>query len=137
MELGDLLTRAYIRLIGNRVTLLGVILSSAGTVLYDFNERITAANTGAFLLLNFGAQLMCGTLIAGETARQYERSLEHLAENGGRFEESYLRRKLEKPHRVCNYCPTQGVFLAAKKTGNVKQFREAEKRYSPNIIPHF
>lgn len=76
------------------------------------------------------------TVFGTNTLYYYKKTKEHI-EKQGELEDRYLYPLMNGSDPLCHYCPEQGVYLAAKETGNLDKFKKFRKEYSENIIPHF
>ena len=129
-----------IALFGNRVTLAGAAMSLSGlsslAASKGSDENFLVYGLG-WVALSAGNFLLGVTIAGAQTARHYNKAMSHVDENGGEFDERYFQGTLQRNSLMGNYCIEQGVYLAARKSGRISQFREAQKRYSRNIIPVF
>ena len=129
-----------IRFFGNRLTLAGALIFLDGLT-YCFLDTINLEDSlypPMYLInLSFGAQLLAGTMFGRSTYDYYKRTIEHIVKNDGKFDERYLKVVFKKSGKVCGYCEEQGMYLAAREKCLVSKFREAQKKYSKNIIHKF
>ena len=124
-------------LFGNRITLVGATLYLAGLGAMHFSESDTDSLYAVGRRSRQLGGLMLGATVVGfQTITSYRRAKRHIEKNNG-FDERYLRTALESDRIFFNYCPDQGVYLAAKETGHQDEFEKARQKYSVNMIPHF
>jgi hypothetical protein len=144
MSLTKKLEDAWVRVFGNRVTLVGGIVGavSFGTFCYGFYEPDLTTDLEQhinLLISEFGFGTVAVTFCGSSTYKHYKRGLKHFQETGD-LNKEYFREVIEDKSentRLFGYCQVQGAYLAAIKVGKVKEFRKAKKEYSKNIIPNF
>jgi len=125
--------------LGNRVSALtnAVLAGSVYLAFSDTQNELLPLLAMTGILGNVLVQPInqCGR----KTVHHYRRTLEHIRRNGGRLGLRYVKKIIEKSENepYIGYCQQQGLFLAAKKTGNVLVFRKLQKRYSNVVLPFF
>ena len=133
-DLSEKLKSVSVLFTGNRLTLAGYVFCLAGIIApYSINEDSTFT---AKLSRNLGFFLLLSTSFGTQSLIHYKKAKKHIQENNG-FDNRYLKTALDTDIYCLNYCPEQGIYLAAKETGHLAAFEEARKKYSKNIIPHF
>ena len=115
----------------NRVTLLGYGMLGSGLagIIYGNATNDKKTIDMSFEICRCGACLVGATFSGIETYKSYKRAKEHIALHGT------LDRRFAMTSSFL-YCDRQGVYMAAKETGHLKEFRKAVKWYF-NIIPNF
>ena len=139
MGLKDKIDSLYVGFFGNRVTTVGTALyvNHLTSLLY-FEEHpvpATISLAGGFI----GATVLWGVSVFGiNTWKHYKRTLKEAKEKG-KINFTFFEEKIKKNgcNRYLGYCEIQGIYLGAKKTGNLETFYAAREMFSNNIIPNF
>jgi hypothetical protein len=136
MELKDKVDSLYVATCGNRITAVGTLLYA--NMVYSFVNHddlwlnIVSSCGGAI-----GGYLVGITVAGISTWKHYKRTLKEAKKNK-EIEPTFFEERIKKMNKkYIGYCQTQGLYLGAKKTGNLETFYEAKKEFSNNIIPNF
>jgi len=136
MRIKDSLQGLEVLLIGNRVSALGISLCFGGVVGCGMIER----PPGNLLYISIA---MVGTSAAGisrygvGTYGAYQRTLKHI-KKFGRIGHRFFKKYIEKGDGIAlGYCELQGMYLAARKCGQLDSFFENKRKYSNNLVPNF
>ena len=72
------------------------------------------------------------------TKRIYERTKEYIGSRG-QLEPEFVEQVIKGSEnaKYFGYCELQGVYLAARETGNLEVFNKVKRKYSKIIIPNF
>lgn len=147
MSLAEKVEDAYISLVGNKVTLLtsSLLAASAYSIADNFYEHFANNNFSFLSFLGFGmlgsisGMINLGTKFGAGTLYFYRRTEEHIERYGElkpRVVELWMKHKTENEPEF-GYCQQQGIYLAARKHGQLEAFYEAKERVSKVKIPHF
>ena len=130
-------------LMGNRVTLASRILALGGIATFlalDIPRefRLEAFNVLAYTTLLPSVVLMASTNCGTTTLDHYRRTRKHMRGNGGKLDLRFAEALIEGSgnDRFFGYCQQQGLYLAAKRYGQLDVFNEAKKK-SNIVIPFF
>jgi len=138
MSLTEKVENLYIRLIGNRLVLAASLSLASSTYVCieadDANFRFGTSGIAIYAALALMLK-KCG----GGTLQFYRRTEESIQKYGRlkpRVVELWMVHKTENAPQV-GYCQQQGIYLAAKKHGQLDAFYEAKDKVSEVRIPHF
>jgi len=129
------LDAALIYLTGNRVYTAGL----AGVVQHPLimssidNELAQSVSMGVFFL---GMSVIAATRFGHSTTKHYLRTKKHIRDTGG-LDPAFVKNIIQKSENEAyiGYCQQQGCYLAAKRAGQEKVFREVASQYSRVRIP--
>ena len=136
MDLCDKLDYYRVKLFGHRIRALSYPTVALGVYGLSDAKTSTKLLSGLTIILGIG---MYATNNRNATEKAYLHTKRKYKRKNGLndkyFIESIRDRSLNGKLR--GYCEQQGTFLAAKKFGYEKEFREAARRESNVIIPFF
>jgi len=142
MSLTERVENAYIRLVGNRVTLAASLLV-AGTVYLNIqsmrDDDFNWVQAFTPMMYITGALTLANTKCGGGTLYFYRRTEKSIQKRGylkPRVIELWMTHKTENREKV-GYCQQQGMYLAARKYDQLEAFYAAKKKVSNVKIPHF
>jgi len=139
MSLNEIIEGTKIAFMGNRVTEAGALLATT-TTYHAFSQLDSdswqSAVSWTVCWVGFG--LMAITKLGQGTKRYYLRTLKEVEEKGEAsvdfFKERIIRTDIG---RFIGYCQLQGMYLGAKKTGQLDNFYQAKEEVSNCVIPNF
>ena len=138
MSLKETVEDLYVRLVGNRLVLAASLSLASSTYAYieadDANLRFGTGGIAIYAALALMIK-KCGV----GTLQFYRRTEESIQKYGRlkpRVVELWMVHKTENAFLV-GYCQQQGIYLAAKKHGQLEAFYEAKDKVSNVTIPHF
>ncbi|MBI2667010.1 hypothetical protein HYX13_05345 [Candidatus Woesearchaeota archaeon] len=133
----------YVALAGNRITLVGglsflnlLTLVFSGKESSSYSVTYSAVSCLAGVLLS---PLIGATLCGSNTIKFYHKTKEHIKQFGA-LDERFAKKIIMVDNENTDfygYCQQQGMYLAALHYGQVKSFREFQKKYSNVKIPFF
>lgn len=137
MRLRERLEDLEVGLMGNRLSLFGNTFMIGGLANYIYGgsiEQQILGLTGASFGFCFSGPSFCGI----STLRAYRATKKHI-ELMGRIDDRFVEGLLGvfSNNPIYGYCQLQGAYLAARKYGLGREFREIKKRVSRNKIPNF
>ncbi|MEK6905736.1 MAG: hypothetical protein AABX24_05025 [Nanoarchaeota archaeon] len=139
MSLAEKVENLYVRLIGNKVTaaatlsILGSTYSSLDGENGFFLSTLLGTINGVAILSLLATKCSAGTL------HFYHRTEQHIEKYGllkPRVVELWMATRTENMPEL-GYCQQQGIYLAARKHGQLNAFYEAKEKASKVKIPHF
>lgn len=133
MKLTEIVDQLYVGLMGDRVNLASKITLAASTYgLIKYKDPLLLIPTGLGLIAFGYTTEGLGTL------KYYNRTSKHIKQFG-KLDSEFAKTLIEGTgnRKFTGYCQIQGMYLAAKKYGQLGAFYEAKKKYSKNIIPNF
>ncbi len=133
MKLTEIVNQLYVSLMGDRVNLASKITLAAGIYgLIRYKDPLLLIPTGLGLIFFVYTTEGLGTL------KYYNRTSKHIKQFG-KLDSEFAKTLIEgtENRKFTGYCQIQGMYLAAKKYGQLDAFYEAKKKYSKNIIPNF
>ena len=138
MSLAERLESAYVALFGNRAIVLSELLIT-GSIIYD---ELVSNNgnlpTGSAILCAIGGAITGVTYAGTGTWKHYKRTLREYKEKGEVSVDFFKERILRSENgRFVGYCQLQGLYLGAKKTGQLEAFYAAREEFSECKIPNF
>ena len=140
MSLKDITDKAYHRLFGNRVTILGASIAVLPYCVDIQNDTLlqTLIMVSSPLITGLGGALLGSTSFGADTYSHYIRAEKHI-KKFGELKPKYVQKLIEGStnRKFFGYCELQGVYLAAKKYGQLDVFNEVKKSHSNNILPNF
>ncbi|MBR9704526.1 hypothetical protein GOV12_03885 [Candidatus Pacearchaeota archaeon] len=102
----------------------------------NLNENIPTL-LGSLALL-CGISIEIGTLAGVSTKKYYDKTLKHINLRGELTQEFVTTIINGSDNRwTWGYCQLQGVYLAAKQSGELDTFYKVMKEHSKNLIPNF
>ena len=139
-KLPDKVDDVYVSLVGNRLNATFQFISVNTAVLaYSSYEIGSTMGTvvfayGSFLSATCSAWTLCGR----STSKYYKRTEEHI-KRFGELRPRFLEKLISKTENreIVGYCQLQGVYLAARKHGQLAVFYDVKRRCSNNVIPNF
>ena len=138
MGLKDKVDSLYVAVCGDRITTLGGVFYFIH--LYELfkgenslSNVLTTTITGLL-----GASLLGITGLGFSTWKHYKRTLKE-AQEQGKINVDFFQERIERSEnkKLMGYCQIQGLYLGAKKTGNLEEFYQAREMFSNNVIPNF
>ena len=133
MALNDVINNLYVGLAGDRVDLIAKI-GAAGCI-----SAAAISNSGLWVVpLPFFAGLIGYTKLGLSTLKYYKRTSAHIKKFGRldrRFAETLI--KGTENRKFTGYCQLQGLYLAAKRYGQLDVFYAAKSAVSNNVLPNF
>jgi|SRR3989344_4673884 len=151
MSLTEKVEDAYIQVVGNRVTAAATVatVSSAGPLGLFLESLFSTEQTNPLLTVAYATGFVVTSLIATgylmetkcgtKTQQYYRRTEKHIKKYNQlkpRVVELWMTRTTEN-QATYGYCQQQGIYLAAKKHGQLDAFYEAKRKVSRVKIPHF
>ncbi|MBI2672745.1 hypothetical protein HYX19_00645 [Candidatus Woesearchaeota archaeon] len=140
MALKDIVDRLYVGLMGDRVNLASKIIFAASTysLIYGINHKTLPSFLFGYLGGYLSVSCFAYTTAGSGTLRYYNRTSKHIKQFR-RLDPGFAKTLIEgtENRKFTGYCQLQGMYLAAKKYGQLDVFYEAKKKYSKNIIPNF
>jgi hypothetical protein len=126
-------------LFGNRVSALGLGIMIASHFYPAPNSIEHPVITGLYgITSTAGIMMYFYTGFGLPTLRIYKRTKQHIRDwkkLDHDFFIAYLGGDVRKP--FTGYCQLQGMYLAARDTGHLEEFRELKRKYSKNLLPNF
>ncbi|MFA6460817.1 MAG: hypothetical protein WCV90_01005 [Candidatus Woesearchaeota archaeon] len=140
MELKDKVESAYVALAGNRVTAIaGAAFAYLSWKIFSHSDDLSTSQIFTYTLAHSATGFVLWvTQVGGSTWRHYKRTLREV-EDYGRADPEFFRERIEMTEngRFMGYCQLQGLYLGAKKSGQLANFERARRDYSECIIPNF
>jgi len=133
MALNDVINNLYVGLAGDRVDLFAKI----GVASCISAAAITESGIWA-IPLPFLVGLVGYTNFGLSTLKYYKRTSAHIKKFGRldrRFAETLI--KGTENRKFTGYCQLQGLYLAAKRYGQLEIFYAAKSAVSNNVLPNF
>lgn len=120
--------------LGNRLTAASYALIAGAYSRAIINNESDFISFSAWSL---GIFFAVATLGGYATYHHYKKALKHVAVKG-KLEFDFLKKeiRIHGRNKYLGYCELQGLYLAARDSGNEKMFRKLRK-YSRNIVPNF
>ncbi|MCX6818462.1 MAG: hypothetical protein NT129_00485 [Candidatus Aenigmarchaeota archaeon] len=133
MKLNEIAEQLYVALVGNRLTLLSEIAIFSG-----FYGLVKDDSLVWGIPVWAGSMLFLYTAGGLSTVDYFNRTEKHI-KRFGRLDERFSKALIDgtENNGAGGYCPIQGMYLAAKKYGQLDVFHKAKKDVSNNIIPNF
>jgi len=131
--------RANVYLFGNRVVLVGITFLGYGALTFSSlpAHELNSVTAGlSFCAFCAGAGIVGNARFGCSTIAIYRRSMAHISRYGrldDRFAKAVINGSENEP--LTGYCQQQGLYLAARDTGMLATFREAQKQHSNVSIP--
>lgn len=146
-----------VSLFGNRLTTLGWLALATSIYLNYASKSDKQEPTGhpaadsasefyrptlvdlARIHLLFVAGFSLGATQLGRTTPKFYRRARESIEKTGYLDERIAREIIQgsENRAFMGYCQQQGLYLAARDTGQLEAFEEARQKYSKVQIPHF
>jgi len=149
MSLTEKVEDAYIRVVGNRVTAAAVVSTlaidyatyEAVSYFWDKNPLFAVLSVaGGIVGTLFSASYVVDTKCGERTLHYFRRTEKRIKKKdrvlSPRVVELWMTRTTEN-QALYGYCQQQGIYLAAKKHGQLEAFYEVKRKASRVRIPHF
>lgn len=124
----------------NRIAAASYIAMPAGAAVWLAAPHWSLESFGGFTVGLAGLAGAVGTRFGRSTLRVYRRARRHI-EREGRLDPRLSRRVIvgaQEPGNECiGYCEEQGLYLAARDSGQLEAFERARREYSTISVPHF
>ncbi len=140
MGLQDKVESAYVALVGNRVTAaVGTAFAYLSWEIFSKGKEFSTTQILVYTLSQVAAGFgLLFTKEGSSTWRHYKRTLREVEDYGSASVEFFVE-EIEDTENGClfGYCQLQGLYLGAKKSGQLANFEKAKKDYSYCKIPNF
>ncbi len=145
LKTSDKVDDIYVSLTGNRMTVLSHFAIAYGIGMMGGAWRGVGDDPICLLSCLSGAVIYTGGLLAsintccGRTTPWYYKETEEHIKHFGKLDERFARNLIQGSENgsFVGYCQQQGLYLAARKHGQLGVFRQAQKKYSKIKIPFF
>lgn len=139
MSLAEKVENLYVRLIGNKITAAATLSLLGSTYLSLDGENGYLLSTFFGTVNGVAILSLLATKCSAGTLHFYHRTEQHIEKYGllkPRVVELWMTEFTENMPEL-GYCQQQGIYLAARKHGQLDAFYEAKEKISKVRIPHF
>lgn len=124
----------------NRVTAASYLAVPAGAAIWFSGPLGSMRSFAGCLLFSAGLAALGVTKLGLGTRETYRRSKAHI-ERHGRLDERFARAVIlgarDGENGCYGYCQEQGLYLAARDSGELETFERARREHSTLFVPHF